>query len=49
MSGSDIQHGLDETLCELGQLRAENERLRTLLALAQNTRRIIDDDHPGSP
>jgi hypothetical protein len=45
MSGSDIQHGLDETPSELEQLRAENERLRTLLALAQNTRRIIDDDH----
>ena len=35
MSGSDLQHRLDEALSELERLRAENERLRTLLALAQ--------------
>jgi superfamily II DNA or RNA helicase len=41
MSGSDVQHRLDEALSELERLRAENERLRTLLALAQGTRAII--------
>ena len=35
MSESDLQQRLDEALSELERLRAENERLRTLLALAQ--------------
>ena len=42
MSASDLQQRLDEALSELEQLRAENERLRTLLALAQGTQAIID-------
>jgi hypothetical protein len=42
MSGSDLQHRLDEALGELKGLRGENERLRTLLALAQRTRAIVD-------
>ena len=40
MSGSDVQQRLDADLGELEQLRAENERLRRLLALAQGTRAI---------
>ena len=42
MSGSDLQHRLDGALREIEQLRAENERLRTLLALAQRTQTILD-------
>ena len=42
MSGSDLQRRLDEALSELERLRAENERLRTLLALAQGTLAIIN-------
>ncbi|MEX2555217.1 MAG: DEAD/DEAH box helicase family protein [Actinomycetota bacterium] len=42
MPGKDLQHRLDAALSELERLRAENERLRMLLALAQDTRAIID-------
>ena len=42
MPGSDLQHRLDGAMRELDQLRAENERLRTLLALAQQTKTILD-------
>jgi hypothetical protein len=50
MSASDLQRRLDEALSELERLRAENERLRTLLALAQGAQAIIsagnDDRRP---
>jgi hypothetical protein len=42
MSANDVPHRLDEALRELERLRAENERLRTLLALAQEARAVID-------
>ena len=41
MSASDIQQRLDQALSELERLRAENERLRRLVALAQGTQAII--------
>ena len=41
MSASDVQQRLDESLSELGRLRAENERLRRLVALAQGTQAIV--------
>ena len=46
MSGSDLQRRLDQASRELDRLRAENERLRTLLALAQRTKTIPG---PGTP
>ena len=46
MSGSDLQHRLDRALREVERLRAENERLRTLLALAQQTKTILDPSKP---
>jgi len=49
MSGSDLQHRLDGALREIEQLRAENERLRTLLALAQRTQTILDARQLGPP
>jgi hypothetical protein len=49
MSGSHLQHRLDRVLCELEQLRAENERLRTLLSLAQQTQTILDARKPERP
>jgi len=48
MSASDVQQRLDEALSELGRLRAENERLRALLELAQGTRAIIDAGKGGA-
>jgi superfamily II DNA or RNA helicase len=56
MSGSDLQQRLDEAQSELERLRAENERLRTLLALAQGTQAVVNaakgdrrkQSHPGS-
>jgi hypothetical protein len=42
MSEKDLQHRLDAALSELERLRAENERLRMLLVLAQGTRAIIN-------
>jgi superfamily II DNA or RNA helicase len=42
MPGADVQHRLDAALRDLERLRAENEKLRTLLALAQDTRAIIN-------
>jgi hypothetical protein len=42
MSASDLQQRFDEARRELDWLRAENERLRMLLSLAQGTRAIID-------
>jgi superfamily II DNA or RNA helicase len=55
MSGSDVQHRLDRALREVDRLRAENEQLRTLLSLSQQTRTILDRGEPeklertGSP
>jgi hypothetical protein len=49
MSGSDLQHRLDGALREVGLLRAENERLRTLLSLVQETRTILDRGKPVPP
>ncbi len=42
MLGTDLRVPLDGALREIERLRAENERLRTLLALAQQTRTILD-------
>jgi hypothetical protein len=41
MSESDLQRRLAEALSELERLRTENEKLRALLALAQETKVII--------
>jgi superfamily II DNA or RNA helicase len=49
MSGSDLQHELDGALREVGRLRAENERLRTLLALTQQMKTILDPSKPEPP
>ena len=49
MSGSDLQHRLDGVLRELERLRVENERLRTLLVLAQQTKTILDPRKPEPP
>ena len=46
MSGSDLQPRLDSASSELERLRAENERLRTLLALAQRTRSTFGSGKP---
>ena len=46
MSGSDLQRRLDQASRELDRLRAENERLRTLLALAQRTRSTFESGNP---
>ncbi|MGZ4357197.1 MAG: TOTE conflict system archaeo-eukaryotic primase domain-containing protein [Gaiellaceae bacterium] len=46
MSGSDLQRRLDQAPRELERLRAENERLRTLLALAQQTKTIPEPSKP---
>ena len=46
MSGSDLQRRLDHVSRERDRLRAENERLRTLLALAQQTKTILDPSKP---
>ena len=46
MSGSDLQRRLDQAPRELERLRAENERLRTLLALAQQTKTILEPSKP---
>jgi superfamily II DNA or RNA helicase len=48
MSGGDVQHRLAEALNELDRLRAENKRLRTLLALAQSTRTIVESSQATS-
>ncbi|MHB8692114.1 MAG: TOTE conflict system archaeo-eukaryotic primase domain-containing protein [Solirubrobacteraceae bacterium] len=41
MSGSDLQHRLDAALPEIERLRTENEQLRTLLKLAQQTQTVL--------
>jgi hypothetical protein len=41
VSETDLQHRLEETSREVERLRAENERLRTLLALAQHTQAVL--------
>ena len=46
MSGSDLQQRLDQASRELELLRGENERLRTLLALTQRTKTILDPRKP---
>lgn len=52
MSGRDVQHRLAETQSELERLRAENERLRTLLAFAQGVQAVksarTDDSRQSS-
>lgn len=47
MSETDLQRRLDEASREVERLRAENERLRTLLALAQQTQTILASDNRG--
>ena len=49
MSGTDLQHRLVEALGEVARLRAENRRLRTLLALAQQTKTILGPCSPERP
>ena len=49
MSGSDLQRRLDQVSRELDRLRAENQRLRTLLKLAQRTKTILDPSTPEPP
>jgi superfamily II DNA or RNA helicase len=49
MPGDDLQHRLDGALREVNRLRAENERLRTLLKLAQQTKTILDPSKPRPP
>ena len=55
MLGHDVQHQLDGALREVELLRAENERLRTLLALTRQTEAIVTrsdrppDRRPGAP
>ena len=44
MSESSLQRQLEQVSHEADRLRAENERLRTLLALAQGTRAILGSD-----
>ena len=41
VSESDLQHRLEQTCRELERLRDENERLRTLLTLAQRSQTVI--------
>jgi regulator of replication initiation timing len=41
VSESDVQHRLDESMREVEHLRAENERLRTLLTLSQRTQAVV--------
>jgi len=53
VSESDLQRQLEQTSREVECLRAENERLRTLLALAQRTHTILTskngDSHDARP
>jgi superfamily II DNA or RNA helicase len=49
MPENDLQPRLDGALREVDQLRAENERLRTLLKLAQRTKTILDPSKPEPP
>jgi hypothetical protein len=49
MSGSDPQHRLDRALREVERLRAENEQLRTLLSLSQQTQTILTRGAPEPP
>ena len=48
MSETDVQCRLDWALRELEGLRAENERLRTLLALAQRTQAVLAPAKPAA-
>src|SRR5688572_6568145 len=48
MAETDVQRGLEEASRELERLRAENERLRTLLALAQRTQTVLAATKPTS-
>ena len=49
MSGSDPEHRLDRALREVERLRAENEQLRTLLSLSQETQTILTRGAPEPP
>jgi superfamily II DNA or RNA helicase len=49
MSGSDPQHRLNRALREVERLRAENEQLRTLLSLSQQTQTILTRGAPEPP
>jgi superfamily II DNA or RNA helicase len=49
MSGSDPQHRLDRALREVERLRAENQQLRTLLSLSQQTQTILTRGAPEPP
>ena len=49
MSGSDLQRRLNEAVREVERVRTENERLRTLLALAQQTKTILGSSRPEPP
>ncbi|HVC86623.1 MAG TPA: DEAD/DEAH box helicase family protein [Gaiellaceae bacterium] len=49
MPENDLQPRVDGALREVDQLRAENERLRTLLKLAQRTKTILDPSKPEPP
>src|SRR5581483_4800743 len=48
MAEPDLQHRLTEAARELERLRAENERLRTLLRLAQRTETVLARARPAS-
>jgi superfamily II DNA or RNA helicase len=48
VSETDVQCRLDQALRELERLRAENERLRTLLALAQRTQAVLAPANPAA-
>jgi hypothetical protein len=47
VSETDLQHRLEQTSLELERLRTENERLRKLLALAQQTQAILAPTIPS--
>src|SRR6266566_6016599 len=49
MSGNDLERRLNEALREVERLRAENERLRMLLTLAQQTTTILESSRPEAP
>jgi hypothetical protein len=48
VSETDLQHRLEEMSREAERLRAENKRLRTLLALAQRTQAVLAPTKPAA-